>query len=94
MDEQKAGWRRRWMGWAERVEHQATASGMGEIAGALKSAFAPLAPVAAELVWLVQPAFALFGEAAAIDALADLLTDPGSDSRLTTPDQPDSPDSR
>jgi hypothetical protein len=94
MDEQKASWRRRWMEWAERVEHQGTASGLGEITGALRSSFAPLAPIAAELVWLVQPAFALFGEAAAIDALADLLADPGSDSHLTTPDQPDSPESR
>ena len=94
MDEQKAGWRRRWMGWSKCIEQQATTSGLGEVIGALKTAFAPLAPVAAELVWLVQPAFALFGEAAAIDALADLLTDSRSDRRLTTPDQPDSPECR
>lgn len=94
MDEQKADWRRRWIGWAERVERQAADSGLGEIAGALKSAFAPLAPVAAELVWLVQPAFALFGDAAAIDALVELLADPGSSSRPTTLDQPDLPESR
>jgi hypothetical protein len=94
MDEQKAGWRRRWIKWAKQVERQATESGLGEITGALKSAFAPLMPVAAELVWLVQPAFALFGEAAAIDALSDILAAPGSDSHLTAPDQPDSLESR
>lgn len=94
MDEQKASWRHRWMGWADRIDQQATTSGLGEVVRALKAAWVPLAPVAAELVWLVQPAFALFGEAVAIDALADLLTDSGSDQRLPPSNPPDSPESR
>lgn len=94
MDEQKAGWRRRWIGWADHIDQQATTSGLSEVVRALKDACAPLAPVAAELVWLVQPAFALFGEAAAIDALADLLNDPGSGQRLPPSNPPDSPESR
>ena len=94
MDEQKANWRRRWLEWGDAVGQQFTQSGLGDIAGALKAASAPLVPVAAELVWLVQPVFALFGEAAAIDALADLLAEPDQGNRHLVSGPSDSPESR
>lgn len=94
MDEQKANWHRRWLEWGEAVGQQITQSGLGDVAGALKAAFVPLAPVAAELVWLAQPVFALFGESAAIDALADLLTEPDQGNRHLVSGQSDLPEGR
>lgn len=72
-------WRTRWVGRIEAWEARADAMGLAGLWGALRDGFKPLAPVAAQLLWITQPTMALFGEADSISALADLLEHPDSE---------------
>lgn len=72
-------WRSRWLGWRDTWHNRLEAAGLGEIAGAMGAALRPLAPAAAQLLWVMQPAFGLFGQPQAVDALAALLDGPGAD---------------
>ncbi len=69
-------WRRRWLrahhAWQQRIE----AADLQYMADALGGAFKPLAPLAAQFLWLVEPGLALLGGGDAVRALADLLLDP------------------
>ena len=69
-------WRTRWVGRMQGWEARADAMGLAGLLGALRDGFKPLAPVAAQLLWVAQPTVALFGEADAISALANLLEHP------------------
>lgn len=51
-------------------------AGLDSIVAPLTEVLRPLGPVAAQLLWVMQPTFGLFGYAQAVDALADLLDDP------------------
>jgi len=62
--------------WEQRLEQ----AGLGELMRALKQGLKPLQPLAAQFLWFAQPGFALFGQAAAIDALASTLADDGDPS--------------
>ncbi|MBN1122584.1 MAG: hypothetical protein JXJ17_16020 [Anaerolineae bacterium] len=63
-------------GWEERLNQ----SGLGGLALSIIHAMRPVAPIAANLLWIVQPAFAVFGRAEEIEALANRLSDsPGED---------------
>lgn len=71
-------WRARWVTLVERWQHEAADAGLSDVLGALQMGLRPLAPLAAQVLWVAQPTFALFGEADAITALAELLEDPGA----------------
>jgi hypothetical protein len=54
----------------------------------------PLFPVAAQLLWVAQPTFSLFGEAEAIGALAGLLEEPDAQRETADPAMPVSHEGR
>ncbi len=72
-------WHARWMvlldGWGRRFDE----AGLGDLSRALGGALRPLAPLAAQALWVTQPALGLFGYGPAAAALADLLDAPDHD---------------
>lgn len=66
-------WKTRWSTLAQRWRHHLADAGLGEITQAVGHAFKPLAPFAAQVLWVTQPGFALFGHSEAVDALAEML---------------------
>jgi hypothetical protein len=79
-------WRHHWQRRVQQWEAQAGEVGLSGIYDALHHTFRPLAPLAAQLLWVAQPTLSLFGEAESIGALADLLEHP--DTPLITDDSP------
>jgi hypothetical protein len=69
-------WHARWVEWMDLWQSRADQAGLAGVAEALREGLRPLAPLAAQVLWVAQPSFALFGEADAISALADLLEHP------------------
>jgi hypothetical protein len=67
----RSEWRLKLRDWQARID----AAGLGELARGLEQGLRPLAPLAAQLLWVSQPGFALFGQYEAIGGLADLLDD-------------------
>jgi|GEM_PF-1395239 len=75
MTDLRVSWRERWLVLAEAWESRAAEAGLSDILEALRGAFHPLMPLAAQLLYVSQPTFALFGQADAVGALAELLMD-------------------
>jgi hypothetical protein len=73
-------WQERWhtlaRSWQRRVEQ----AGLGDVSSAVMEALQPLAPLAAQLLWVAQPTFGLIGRGTAIGALAEMLEHPGEGS--------------
>jgi hypothetical protein len=69
-------WKTRWLALADRWQSRLSDAGLGEITQAVGQAFKPLAPFAAQMLWFVQPGFALFGHSEAIHTLAEILDAP------------------
>ncbi len=61
---------------------QARARGLGDALGLAFDVLEPLGPLAAQLLWVAQPAAALFGWRQAVDGLAHALEEPGGLDRL------------
>jgi hypothetical protein len=59
-------------GWEERLNQ----SGLGGLIHTIIHAMRPVAPIAANLLWITQPAFALFDRGKEIEELANQLSDP------------------
>ncbi len=76
MRETKDTWQARWLALAQSWQKRLADAGLGEIAQAMGQAFKPLAPFAAQVLWVTQPGFALFNRSEAIHALAELLDAP------------------
>lgn len=66
----------RWLALAQRWQIRLANAGLGAISQAVGQAFKPLAPFAAQVLWITQPGFALFGHSEAIHSLAELLEAP------------------
>jgi hypothetical protein len=79
MVDEDTEWHARWTvlldGWGHRLDE----AGLGELFRALGGALRPLAPLAAQALWLTQPALGLLGYGQAAGALADLLDAPSHD---------------
>ena len=69
-------WRTRWVEWMQAWEARAQDAGLAGLVESLRDGLQPLAPLAAQVLWVAQPTAALFGEADAVGALADLLEHP------------------
>ncbi len=65
-------------GIVQRWEHRLDEAGLGEVGRALAWAMRPLAPLAAQLVWIAQPGLGLLGEYESAGALAEWLDDAGA----------------
>lgn len=76
MRETNNHWQTRWLTLAQTWQRHLADAGLGEIACALKQAFKPLVPIAAQVLWFSQPGFALFGQSEAVNSLAELLDEP------------------
>ena len=76
MSNQGTGSRQQWLNRAAAWEQRASDAGLAAVFVSLRDALTPLAPIAAQLLWVAQPTFRLFGEADSIGALADLLEQP------------------
>jgi hypothetical protein len=72
MGDEETRWRAITQAWEERLAD----AGLADLAQAMREAMRPLAPLAAQLVWFAQPAFALFGRYEAAGELAEYLNDP------------------
>jgi hypothetical protein len=70
-DQWRIVWLKRLKSWQFRLDD----TGLSGVASAFSDAFRPLGPVAAQLLWISQPGFALFGQYDSIDGLANLLND-------------------
>ena len=57
-------------------EHRLNQSGLGGLIFSIIHAMRPVAPVAASLLWIVQPAAAVFDREDEVEALANWLNDP------------------
>ncbi len=68
-------------GWEERLDQ----SGLGGLVLSIIHAMRPAAPIAANLLWIAQPAFAMFGRAEEIEALANRLSDPPEEDGMDQP---------
>jgi hypothetical protein len=79
-DKQSSGSRSN-TGWEERLNQ----SGLGGLVLSIIHAMRPAAPIAASLLWIVQPAFAVFDRAEEIEALANRLGDPPGDGGMNQP---------
>ena len=66
-------WRLRWLALVQRFETRLADAGLADLAGALREGLRPLGPLASQFLWFSQPGFALFGQSAAVGALAELL---------------------
>jgi hypothetical protein len=79
MSRDEFDWQERWhtlaRGWQQRAEQ----AGLGDVSSAVMEALQPLAPLAAQLLWVAQPTFGLIGRGAAIGALAEMLEHPDED---------------
>lgn len=78
MEDETSRWRGITQTWEERID----AAGLTDLVYAVRTAMHPLAPLAAQFLWFVQPAFALFGKYQIAGELAETLANPG------TPGQP------
>jgi hypothetical protein len=70
-------WQERWHTLARNWQQRAEQAGLGDVSSAVMEALQPLAPLAAQLLWVAQPTFGLIGRGAAIGALAEMLEHPG-----------------
>ncbi len=66
-------WRNRWLKWEQTLHRHLADRGLSGIADAFSEALRPLMPAIAQLLLVVQPIAGAFGQAQAVDALADLL---------------------
>jgi hypothetical protein len=67
-------------GWSNTSwENRLNQSGLGGLVHSILDAMRPAAPIAASLLWIAQPAFAMFGRAEEIESLANRLNDPLED---------------
>jgi len=80
MSRDEFDWQGRWHALARGWQHRAEQAGLGDISSAVMEALQPLAPLAAQLLWVAQPTFGLIGRGAAIGALAEMLEHPGEGS--------------
>ncbi len=89
-------WSMRWLTRVEQWQHRAADAGLLGVMTAIQEGLRPLAPLAAQLLWVAQPTFRLFGETDAIEALAALLNDPAQCEAETAPhsDLQPTPESR
>jgi hypothetical protein len=69
-------WQTHWLSLAQNWQHLLADAGLGEIAHSVGYALRPLAPLAAQILWVVQPGFAILGHSEAVGALAALLDEP------------------
>lgn len=69
-------WQTRWLSLAQSWQHLLIDAGLEEIAHSVGYALRPLAPLAAQILWVVQPGFAILGHSEAVGALAALLDEP------------------
>jgi hypothetical protein len=72
------GSRQQWLNWVREWEQRASDAGLAGVYGSLREVLMPLGPVAAQILWVAQPTFGLFGEADSIGALANLLERPAT----------------
>ena len=76
-------WQERWLTLAHNWQQRADQAGLGGVSRAVVEALQPLAPLAAQLLWVAQPTFGLLGRGAAIGVLAEMLEHPvGSGAEL------------
>jgi len=66
-------WRERWREAGQTWKVRLETAGLGGIAEAFREALNPLTPLAVQLLWLVQPGFAMLGQPELITGLSDLL---------------------
>ncbi|NDJ52028.1 MAG: hypothetical protein GYB68_02960 [Chloroflexi bacterium] len=67
--EKRTDWQSLGARWQSRLDE----AGLGAVVGAIGQALQPLSPLAVQMLWFSQPAFALFDRGDDIMALADLL---------------------
>jgi hypothetical protein len=70
-------WQDRWLALAHRWQGRADQAGLGGVSRAVVEALQPLAPLAAQLLWVAQPTLSLFGRGEAVGVLAEMLENPG-----------------
>lgn len=78
---------RHWLEPARNWHHRLTESGLYGPVQAIAEAARPLAPLMAQFVWFIQPAFALIGKFNAVGRLAELLENPDSLALLAEPSE-------
>jgi hypothetical protein len=66
-------WQERWRTLARTWQGHADQAGLGGVSRTVLEALQPLAPLAAQLLWVAQPTFSLIGRGAAVGALAEML---------------------
>jgi hypothetical protein len=76
MSDDSFEWQERWVTLAHNWQQRADQAGLGGVSRAMMEALQPLAPLAAQLLWVAQPTFSLFGRGAAIGVLAEMLEGP------------------
>jgi hypothetical protein len=70
-------WQDRWLTLAHRWQERAEQAGLGGVSSAVVEALQPLAPLAAQVLWVAQPTFSLIGRGEAVGVLAEMLEYPG-----------------
>jgi hypothetical protein len=80
MSSEKFDWQARWLTLAHNWRQRAEKAGLGDVASAVMEALQPLAPLAAQVLWVAQPTFSLIGRGVAVGALAEMLENPGGGS--------------
>jgi hypothetical protein len=68
-------------GWEERLDQP----GLGGLIHTIIHAMRPVAPIAANLLWITQPAFAMFNRGKEIEELANRLSEPLEDDGMNQP---------
>jgi hypothetical protein len=79
MSSDEFDWQERWLTLARNWRQRAEEAGLGDVSSAVMEALQPLAPLAAQVLWVAQPTFSLIGRGAAVGALAEMLESPGRD---------------